>query len=106
VLFVGHPAPVTTRALLEGVRRAVGRRAMIVSVPMSVLRLVALIGDAAGALRGKPLPMNSRRYAELAVDGFVCRVDRLRDRLGIEATVGLDEGLAQTAAWYRREGWL
>ena len=106
VLFVGHPAPVTTRAVLEGVRRAVGRRAMIVSVPMSVLRLVALVGDAAGALRGKPLPMNRRRYAELAADGFVCRVDRLRDRLGIEATVGLDEGLAETAAWYRREGWL
>ena len=31
VLFVGHAKPVTTRALLEGVRNAVGRRAIIVS---------------------------------------------------------------------------
>ena len=50
--------------------------------------------------------MNSRRYAELATEGFVCRVDRLRDRLGVVATIGLDEGLAEAAAWYRREGWL
>jgi dihydroflavonol-4-reductase len=106
VLFVGHPRPVTTRALLEGVRRASGRTAMIVRVPMPVLKLVALVGDAAGALRGKPLPMNSRRYAELATDGFVCSVDRLRGRLGVVATVGLDEGLAEAAAYYRREGWL
>jgi dihydroflavonol-4-reductase len=106
VLFVGHPEPVTARALLEGVRRAVGRRAVIVRVPLLVLRLVALLGDAGGALRGKPLPMNSRRYAELTTEGFVCRVDRLRGRLGIAATVGLDEGLAEAAAWYRREGWL
>ena len=106
VLFVGHPAPVTTRALLEGVRKAVGRNAIIVRVPLSVLKLVALLGDAGGALRGKPLPMNSRRYAEVTTDGFVCRADRLRDRLGVIATVGLDEGLAEAAAWYRRERWL
>ena len=106
VLFVGHATPVTTRALLEGVRKAVGRGAMIVPVPLAVLKLVALLGDVGGAVRGKPLPMNSRRYSELATRGFVCRVDRLRDNLGVVAEVGLDEGLAQAAAWYRREGWL
>ena len=106
VLFVGHAKPVTTRALLEGVRNAVGRGAIIVPVPLGVLKLVALLGDVGGTIRGKPLPMNSRRYAELATGGFVCRVDRLRDRLGVVAAVGLDEGLAQAAAWYRREGWL
>jgi nucleoside-diphosphate-sugar epimerase len=105
-LFVGHAKPVTTRALLEGVRNAVGRGAMIVPVPLAVLKLVALLGDVGGAVRGKPLPMNSRRYSELATEGFVCRVDHLRDRLGVVAEVGLDEGLAQAAAWYRREGWL
>jgi dihydroflavonol-4-reductase len=106
VLFVGHSKPVTTRALLEGVRKAVGRGAMIVPVPLAMLKLIALLGDVGGAVRGKPLPMNSRRYSELATSGFVCRVDRLGDRLGVVAAVGLDEGLAQTAAWYRREGWL
>ena len=104
VMFVGHPRPVTARALLEGVRTAVGRGAVIVRVPLLVLRLAALLGDAGGALRGRPLSMNSRRYAELATEGFVCRVDRLRDRLGVVATIGLDEGLAEAAAWFRREG--
>jgi dihydroflavonol-4-reductase len=104
VVFVGHPQPVTTRALLEGVRGAVGHAALIVRVPLPVLHLVALMGDVGGALRGRPLPMNSRRYAELSTEGFVCRVDRLRDRLGIVATMGLNEGLAEAAAWYRREG--
>jgi nucleoside-diphosphate-sugar epimerase len=103
VLFVGHPQPVTTRALLEGVRKAVGR-GVIVRVPSLLLWLAARLGDAGGALRGRPLPMNSRRYAELATEGFVCRVDRLRDRLGVAAAIGLDEGLAEAAAWYRREG--
>jgi nucleoside-diphosphate-sugar epimerase len=104
VVSVGYREPVTTRALLEGVRSAAGRKALIVRVPRPVLRLAARLGDAGGALRGRPLPMNSRRFDELMTDGFVSRVDRLRERLGIVAAIGLDEGLAEAAAWYRREG--
>ena len=47
-----------------------------------------------------------RRYTELASEGFVCRVDRLRERLGVVANIDLREGLAHTAEWYRRERWL
>jgi nucleoside-diphosphate-sugar epimerase len=50
--------------------------------------------------------LNGSRYAELAAEGFVCRVDRLQDRLGVVAAIGLEEGLAETARWYRQEGLL
>jgi dihydroflavonol-4-reductase len=105
-IFLGHRQPVTTRALLEGVRTATGGRAAIVPIPKPVLRVAAWIGDAAGTVGGRPFLVNSRRYAELYAEGFVCRVDRLRERLGIEAEVPLDDGLTQTAAWYRSTGWL
>jgi nucleoside-diphosphate-sugar epimerase len=105
-LFVGHPNPVTTRDLLEGVRAAAGGRGHIVRIPLAITRLAALGGDAVGALAGARTVINSRRYAELASEGFVCRVDRLRDRLGVVAQIGLREGLADAYAWYRTEGWL
>jgi nucleoside-diphosphate-sugar epimerase len=69
---------------------------------MLLTRLAAAAGDVAGAISGRPALINSRRYAELASDGFVCRVDRLRDRLGITAEIDLEEGLKDAAAWYRR----
>lgn len=106
ILFVGHPVPVTTRDLLEGVRAASSVRGRIVRIPLAITRLAAFGGDAIGILFGKRALINSRRYAELASEGFVCRVDRLRDRLGIVAEIGLKEGLADACAWYRREGWL
>ena len=105
-MFAGHPHPVTTREILEGVRTAAGARAAIIRIPMAVTRLAAIAGDIGGTLRGRPSVINSRRYVELASEGFVCRVDRLRDRLGIVARIDLREGLAETAAWYRQEGWL
>jgi nucleoside-diphosphate-sugar epimerase len=105
-IFAGHPQAVTTRAILEGIRAAAGGRAAIVAVPMALTRVAAMAGDVAGLLRGKPAVINSRRYAELASEGFVCRVDRLRDRLGVVAEIGVREGLADAFAWYRTAGWL
>jgi dihydroflavonol-4-reductase len=105
-IFVGGPAPVTTRELLEGVRAATGTRAMIVRIPRLLTRAAAAACDLAGAARGRPLPLNKWRYRELYAEGFACRVDRLRERLGIVAEVDLNDGLVQTAAWYREQGWL
>jgi nucleoside-diphosphate-sugar epimerase len=59
-----------------------------------------------GAIGGRTLVINRRRYAELASEGFVCSVDRLRDHLGVVARIDLATGLAQTAEWYRAEGWI
>jgi nucleoside-diphosphate-sugar epimerase len=105
-IFAGHPRPVSARELLEAVRAAHGGAARIVPVPTAVLKIAAAAGDIGAAMLGRPLLINRSRYVELSAEGFVCRVDRLRDRLGIVAQVELREGLAGTAAWYRRQGWL
>ncbi|MBI3403111.1 MAG: NAD(P)-dependent oxidoreductase [Acidobacteria bacterium] len=105
-LFVGHPQPVAARALLENIRSIVGGSAIVVPIPMILTRAAAAAGDLAGALTGRPMTINSSRYAELASEGFVCRVDRLREQLGIVAEVDLAEGLTRTAAWYKSRGWL
>lgn len=105
-IFVGHPQPVFARELLEAIRAVSGRAARIVRVPMALARAAAWGGDLAGAVAGRPVMLNSRRYAEMASEGFVCRVDKLRERLGVVATIGLSEGLGDTARWYAREGWI
>jgi nucleoside-diphosphate-sugar epimerase len=106
MIFAGHPRPASARELLEGVRAAAGGAARIVTVPMAFTRIAALAGDIGGAIAGRPLPINGSRYTELSAEGFVCRVDRLRDCLGVVAEVELREGLARTAVWYRQQGWL
>jgi dihydroflavonol-4-reductase len=104
--FVGHPRPVTTREVLEAVNAAADRSAIIVPLPLALARVAAAFGDLQGLLTGRPAVINRWRYTELTAEGFVCRVDRLRDRLGVVAHTDLSEGLAETAASYRRDGWI
>ncbi|MFI5178489.1 MAG: NAD-dependent epimerase/dehydratase family protein [Vicinamibacterales bacterium] len=104
--FVGHPRPVTSREVLEAVRSAAGSSAIIMRLPLVLTRIAAAFGDVQGLITGRPAVINRWRYAELTAEGFVGRVDRLRDGLGVVAHTDLSEGLAETAAFYRREGWL
>ncbi len=106
VIFVGHPTPVTARSLVEQIRAAVGRPAVIVPVPLAVTRAAAAACDLTTQVTGRLLPLDRWRYAELAAAGFVCRVDLMRELLGVVAAVDLPDGLARTAAWYREKGWL
>ena len=103
-IFVGHPRPVTTFEILDAVRAALGRRAAIVRVPASMMPFAVAAAEFAATIAGRTLPLNRWRYVEMTSNGFVCRVDRLRDRLGIVAAIGLREGFTMLAEWYRRNG--
>ena len=106
VVFVGHPQPVTAQDLFDAIQAALGGRARSVAIPLGLALVGAVACEAAGRVLRRPLPLNLSRYAELAAEGFVCRVDRLRDELGIVPATGLREGIAKTAAWYRTAGWI
>ena len=106
VVFVGHPEAVTARDLFAAIQAGLGGRARSVGIPLGIAYIAAIACEAAGRAVRRPLPLNLSRYTELAAEGFVCRVDRLRDELGVVATTGLQEGIAKTAAWYRAAGWI
>ncbi|MGB7219432.1 MAG: NAD-dependent epimerase/dehydratase family protein [Vicinamibacterales bacterium] len=105
-VFVGHPHPVTARDLLTRIQAALGGSALTIPIPSVITDLAAMAGEAAGKLIGRPMLLNRWRNVEISAEGFVCHVDRLRDRLGIVAEVDLQRGLNETARWYRQQGWL
>ena len=87
--FLGHHVPVTPLALLEGIQAASGRKARVLPVPMPLLHGGALVCELVGRIVGRPMPLNLWRYAELASEGFVCRVDRMRELLGVTANLDI-----------------
>jgi nucleoside-diphosphate-sugar epimerase len=102
VCFVGHARPVRPRELYDELRTVVGGRGRIVRIPAALVWIVANAGELAGLIVRRTMVLDRRRYNELYSEGFVCRVDRLRERLAVEATIGLHEGMKRSAEWYGR----
>jgi nucleoside-diphosphate-sugar epimerase len=105
VFALGHPESVTARTLTDALARVLERPCRRVRIPYALLLVAAVAGDAA-ALCGTPLAIDRARLTELMAPGWVFSVEKARERLGFAARVGLLDGLAATAAWYRRRGWL
>src|SRR5262245_28179030 len=105
VFSIGHPQWVTADMLADSFARVLARPCRRLRVPYAVLRAVAAVGDAA-SLCGRPLMLDRARLAELMAEGWVCSVEKARNRLDFSARVGLFEGLASTVAWYVRHGFL
>lgn len=104
-LFIGHPEPRTSADVVRTIAAGEGRRFVPVRVPWPVFGAAAALGDMLWKLGVKPM-IDSGRLIELRSAGFVCAVDRAREVLGFSAETPLEDGIAETARWYREHGWL
>ncbi len=102
--FVGHPSPRTGTDVLRAIANAEGRPFAPRRVPRAVFSAAAALGDLSWKLGVKPI-VDSGRLRELHASGFVCSVERIREVLGFEAATPVEEGIAETARWYREHGW-
>jgi nucleoside-diphosphate-sugar epimerase len=102
--FVGHPEPQPVEALMRALAEAYRRRFRLLRVPPVLIDLLAGAGEVSWKLGWQPT-VDRGRLAELRAVGFVCSVERIRERIGFEAAMPFCEGIDRTARWYREEGW-
>jgi nucleoside-diphosphate-sugar epimerase len=117
LLAAGHPAadgkiyhvsdgvPHSLDDIAAALRAAVGR-GRPVRVPRFVLRLFAFAGDLQGLFTGRPAVLNTGKARESLQCGWVCDDRAIRKDLGFDSRIDLAEGFRETAAWYRKQGWL
>ncbi len=96
----------TWRDLLSAVEQAVGRKALRVPSPPWAFSAAALVSETYGRLRGKAVIFTRDKVREMRQRYWVCSHEEIGRDLGWKPQVGLSEGAALTAAWYRQQGWL
>jgi dihydroflavonol-4-reductase len=92
--------------IVGGIGVAVGRRARVIVLPRPLV-VAAAWGNrlVARAIHAKPL-LTPERVLDMVQPDWSCDDSRARRELGYEPAIPLEEGLAETAAWYRQAGWL
>jgi dihydroflavonol-4-reductase len=81
-------------------------RPLQLPVPAPLLLAGGALAGALNRLRRDPRPFDLAKAREMLRAGWVCSAQLARDELGWRARIGHADGLADTAAWYRRHGWL
>lgn len=106
VYHVAHPRPYVWVEVARAIAHALGRSARVVRVPPALVRGAAAATELASALAGRATIFDRDKARELLAPGWLCETEAAKRDLGFEAQIALPEGLAETAAWYRAQGWL
>ncbi len=88
------------------VARAIGCRVVALPVPKLLFWVFGGVVEVISRMRGRPGLMNLDKIREALAPGWECSDEKIRAELGYQPAATLEERFAETAAWYREQGWL
>jgi nucleoside-diphosphate-sugar epimerase len=101
-----HPEIFTSREFVRAVGRAVGREVRPLGLPAGLARAVLRVTGAAAAFAGRATVLNRDKANEFLARAWTGDPEPLARETGWRARLELETGLAATAEWYRKHGWL
>lgn len=90
----------------ELIAKVLGTRPRKFTIPRPIAYAAALAGEAIAELTRKPPVINRDKVTDLSQACWGCSIERAKRELGYNQQVQLEDGLRETVAWYKREGWL
>ncbi|UCG87221.1 MAG: NAD(P)-dependent oxidoreductase [Gemmatimonadota bacterium] len=96
------------RAVHRAVQRSLGttRKLIVLPLPGWVTRATLRLTGTSARLLGRTTLLSTDKAKELLAEAWTCDPTALERDTGWSATVDLEDGLRQTADWYRENGWL
>jgi nucleoside-diphosphate-sugar epimerase len=89
--------------LLSGI---LDKKTVTVHIPYWLLDLVSFFQIGWYRLQGKPALLNRDKVKEMKQDSWLCSNSRAKKILGFRPLVDLEDGLRDTAGWYKSENWI
>lgn len=104
--FISSADDYSMRAVADLMAALMHRRLRTLTIPRPLAYGVAVAAEGAAALLGKPPVINRDKVTDLSQTGWTCSIERAKTELSYNPQIDLEEGLRETIAWYKSEGWL
>jgi nucleoside-diphosphate-sugar epimerase len=104
--FLSNPEPVVWREFALRIARVMGCRAVMLPVPISIMKLASLAGEFAGRITGEPSLLRTEKFEEMKQLAWVCSANKALQQLNWQPDTPLDNAIQETAKWYEDHGWI
>lgn len=87
-------------------KRILGKKTLRFHVPVTLVRGIAWIMEQIGKGDGRYPALNLEKVRILESLNWKCDIEPLKEDLNFQPQYDLEEGLEETLAWYKENGWL
>lgn len=105
--FVSDGGVYPSRHFSDLIQKEMGNPFVIhIKCPLIVLKVVSLLAEMIATMSHKSSTFNSDKYKIMKQRNWRCDITPTEKELGYEPDYNLERGVAETIAWYKKEGWL
>jgi nucleoside-diphosphate-sugar epimerase len=105
--FVADGDVYTGKEYTRLIKKALGKRFVLnIKIPLGALKAVSVLSEEWSKRSGKPSTLNRDKYKIMRQRNWTCDTAPLVNDLGFKPKYRLYEGLQESVAWYRQNGWL
>jgi nucleoside-diphosphate-sugar epimerase len=104
--FVAAKEIVTTQIMAGEIAAQMKVWTLPLPLPIAFLWAMCLVRQVMSRFTGKADVLSLQKFAELRAPGWVCDPTLLERETGCACSTSLNQGVAETLAWYRQHHWL
>ena len=104
--YLANEATVEISAVLGIIQRALGKKALRVGIPDRVVRFLGAVVEDGARLAGRRTMFGRDKALEMTQKAWCCSPEKAARLLGWRTRIGLEEGMTETAVWYKGQGLL
>ena len=104
--FLGSDDAYSWRQIKAATTAALGKKALTVPVPRALVGVVGAAVEGISKLFGQYPPLNREKAREILDAAKMCSSQKAHRHFGYRQQVSLEDGVRETIAWYKAEGWL
>ncbi len=92
--------------LANAAMKALEVRAQTVIIPVSLMGFTAMVSEFLAKMRNRTPLLDRQRMIDLRQSAWTASSERFFDHYSFKPQFDLNQGLKQTCAWYKQQGWL
>ncbi|MBR1838869.1 MAG: NAD(P)-dependent oxidoreductase [Bacteroidaceae bacterium] len=105
--FLTDGGEYSSRTFSDLLQQELGRKHVLhITAPLWLLRAVCNVNGRWAAWRGHSTTLNMDKYYTLAQRDWRCDTSATQGELGFRPAYSLAQGVKETVAWYKQQGWL
>jgi nucleoside-diphosphate-sugar epimerase len=103
---ISEPHTYSWQDMAQLMEAAMKHKLKVIRIPREIFLGAGYISETVSKLLGQAPKLDRRRAKSLAYYTYTCDTTPFKEAFGWQARISLQDGLTETAAWYKQQGWL